>query len=68
MASICWSDPGFEVDLLVRADSVALHRVWVGQLDLVSALRDELVTLEGPADLRRAFPGWLKLSVFAGRR
>ena len=66
-ASVCWTDPGFEPELIVSADSVALHRVWMGQLPLASALRDGLVELEGPAELRGAFPGWLKLSVFAGR-
>jgi len=67
MASVCWADPGFEVDLLVQADSVALHRVWVGQLALDLALRERLIELDGPADLCRAFPNWLKLSVFVER-
>ena len=66
-ASVCLTDPGFEVDLLVQADSVALHRVWVGQLPLASALREGLIELEGPADLCRAFPNWLKLSLFVER-
>jgi DNA-binding HxlR family transcriptional regulator len=65
--SVCWTDPGFEPDLLVEADSVSLHRVWVGQLDLAQALRDELITVDGPSDLCRAFPQWLKLSVFVER-
>jgi DNA-binding HxlR family transcriptional regulator len=68
LASVCWHDPGFEPDLLVTADTVALHRVWVGQLDLRLALRDGLIALEGPTELRRAFPEWLKLSVFVERR
>jgi DNA-binding HxlR family transcriptional regulator len=67
MASVCWTDPGFEVDLLVQADSVALHRVWVGQLALDLALRERLIELDGPADLCRAFPNWLKLSTFVER-
>jgi DNA-binding HxlR family transcriptional regulator len=66
-ASVCWTDPGFEVDLLVQADSVALHRVWVGQLPLDSALRDGQIELDGPADLCHAFPHWLKLSLFVER-
>jgi DNA-binding HxlR family transcriptional regulator len=65
--SVCWTDPGFEPDLLVEADSVALHRVWVGQLGLEQALRDRLITLDGPSDLRRLFPGLLKLSLFVER-
>ena len=67
MASICWTDPFFEVDLVVRADTMALHRVWVGQLELATALRTGQITLEGPPDLCRAFPEWLMLSVFVER-
>jgi DNA-binding HxlR family transcriptional regulator len=67
-ASICWVDPGFEVDLLVVADTVTLHRVWVGQFDLNQALRRGSIKLDGPAVLRRAFPEWLKLSVFVERQ
>ena len=65
--SVCWTDPGFEPDLLVEADSVALHRVWVGQLGLEGAIRDGLISLDGPADLCRGFPGLLKLSLFVER-
>jgi DNA-binding HxlR family transcriptional regulator len=64
--SVCFKDPGFEIDLLVTADTLALHQVWVGHLDLAKALRDGLVALDGPADLTRAFPSWLALSMFAG--
>lgn len=66
-ASICWTDPGFDVDLLVEADSVALHRVWVGQLELARALREGAITLDGSPDLCRLFPDWLKLSLFVER-
>ena len=67
-ASVCWTDPGFEPDLLVEADSVALHRVWVGQLGLEQALREGLIELHGPDELRRVFPGLLKLSLFVERQ
>ena len=66
-ASICWTDPGFDVDLLVTADSVAVHQVHMGHLELARALRNGLIELDGPAELRRAFPSWLALSVFASR-
>ena len=67
LASVCWSDPGFEPDLFVTADTMALHRVWVGQLSLSQALQHGLIELDGPADLRQAFPSWLKLSIFTER-
>jgi hypothetical protein len=65
--SVCWTDPGFDVDLQVSADTLALHRVWAGQLDLRLALREGLIMLAGPADLCRAFPESLKLSIFTER-
>jgi DNA-binding HxlR family transcriptional regulator len=64
--SVCFKDPGFEIDLFVTTDTLALHQVWLGHLDLAKALRDGLIELDGPADLTRAFPSWLALSMFAG--
>jgi hypothetical protein len=66
--SMCWRDPGFEVDLVVTADTATLHRVWMGQQDLAKALRDGQITLDGPSDLCRAFPDWLAFSLFVERR
>ena len=63
--SVCWTDPGFEVSLVITADCAALHQVWLGNLPLALAMRNGQVELDGPSELRRAFPGWLKLSVFA---
>jgi DNA-binding HxlR family transcriptional regulator len=63
--SVCLKDYGFEVDLLVTADSLALHRVWLGHVDLRSAMRDGSIEIEGRRDLVRAFPGWLALGYFA---
>jgi hypothetical protein len=44
-----------------------LHRVWEGQLELALALQQGLIALEGPPDLCRSFPRWLKLSHFVER-
>jgi DNA-binding HxlR family transcriptional regulator len=63
--SVCLTDPGFEVDLLVTADSLALHRVWTGHRTFADALRTGDVVIDGPRDLARAFPDWLQLSMFA---
>jgi DNA-binding HxlR family transcriptional regulator len=63
--SVCLKDPEFGVDLLVTADTVALHRVWMGRLALADAMHQGLVEVDGPSDLVRAFPGWLALSLFA---
>jgi DNA-binding HxlR family transcriptional regulator len=66
--SVCWDPPGFEVDLVVTADTLALHRVWLGHQTLANALAGGEVALDGPPELTRAFPGWLALSSLAGVR
>lgn len=63
--SVCYHHAGFEVDLFVTADTVALHRVWMGQMSLVGAMRQGLIHVEGPSELVRAFPSWLALNAFA---
>jgi DNA-binding HxlR family transcriptional regulator len=63
--SVCMFDPGFEIDVVVTADTVTLHKVWMGRTTLQEALRDELITLEGPRSLTKAFPSWFALNVFA---
>jgi DNA-binding HxlR family transcriptional regulator len=63
--SVCWEPPGFDVDLVVRADTLAMHRVWLGQQSFADALAKRQIELEGPRELTRAFPEWLALSYFA---
>ena len=58
-------DPGFDVDLVVRADSATFVRVWTGHVTFAQAVRAGGLQVEGPRDLVRAFPTWLKLSHFA---
>jgi DNA-binding HxlR family transcriptional regulator len=62
---VCLKHPGFEVDLVVDADLVALTKAWMGDVRLADAMRSGLVRVEGPTALVRAFPGWLALSGFA---
>jgi hypothetical protein len=62
---LCLKDPGFEIDLVVDADLVALTKAWMGDVRLADAMRSGLVRVEGPTALVRAFPGWLALSGFA---
>lgn len=66
--SLCLADPGFDVDLVVTADTGAFHRIWVGELDYGRALSAGSVALDGPSALRRAFPSWLALGFFTRSR
>lgn len=63
---LCLTDPGFGVDLTVRTDAVTMAGVWMGDLNLAGAIKSRRIVLEGPRHLKRAFPDWLKLSLFAG--
>jgi hypothetical protein len=63
--SVCWDPPGFDVDLVVLADTLAMHRVWLGHQSFADALSKRQIELDGPRELVRAFPDWLALSHFA---
>jgi DNA-binding HxlR family transcriptional regulator len=64
---LCYTDPGFEVDLTVAADVAALTRVYLGHMSLSEASRVGLVELSGPRELCGGFRKWLGISPFAHR-
>lgn len=66
VVDLCDVDPGFAVDVLVTAELPVLVHVWRGDLAWARALREDGLRLDGRADVRRALPQWLKLSMFAG--
>ncbi|MFC7614524.1 winged helix-turn-helix transcriptional regulator [Actinokineospora soli] len=63
--SLCFTDPGFDVDAVLTADIATLYRAWEGEIDLLGAMHDGRVTLTGTAWLVRALPRWLLLSPIA---
>lgn len=63
---LCLRDPGFDVDLWVEADLEAFTRLWMGELTFAEALQKRVLAVEGPERLGRAFPRWMRLSMFAG--
>jgi DNA-binding HxlR family transcriptional regulator len=63
--SVCYFDPGFDVDLVVTVDTLTMHRIWVGHQSFESALRAGQVRIDGPRPLASQLPGWFQLSVFA---
>lgn len=64
-ADVCLTHPGGEVDLHLTSDVRTLTEVWMGDVSWTAALRRGSLELNGPTHLRRALPGWLKLSPFA---
>jgi len=63
--SVCVKPPGFDPDLIVRADLSDFYRVWLGEIDYDAAVRSGTVTIDGPLALAREFPRWLAWSPMA---
>jgi DNA-binding HxlR family transcriptional regulator len=62
---LCDFDPGGPVAGTVDADLRTLTELWRGDHPWAQVLRTGRLRLEGPAQVRRAVPRWLKLSSFA---
>jgi DNA-binding HxlR family transcriptional regulator len=62
---LCYSDPGFGDDLVIRTDLEAIIRVYLGQLRLADARRAGLLEIEGPRDLTQGVDAWFPISGFA---
>lgn len=62
---MCLKYPGYESDLVVRSDIRAFVECWRGIRDLRAEIARGRIALEGPKNLRKAFPGWLRRHVLA---
>lgn len=60
---LCWSDPGFDVDLYVSTDLRTMTAIWMG-LTTVERERQR-ITLTGDRKIAATMPTWLGLSPFA---
>ena len=60
--SVCVTPPGFDADLVVRADLALFYRLWLGYVDYDMAIRSGAVVVDGPPALGRDFPRWLMWS------
>lgn len=63
--SLCFTDPGYEVDLTIESSLSVLYQVWEGVIDLAAAVRDGLVVLYGQRDVLLRLPEALKFSPVA---
>lgn len=60
---LCWSDPGFDVDLYVTTDLRTMTAIWMG---LTTVAREApRLSLEGDRQMRDTMQTWLGLSPFA---
>lgn len=63
--SVCLSDPGFDLNVLVTADLAAFFEVWAGRQSFAEAVEAGLVTVDAIPSLADAFPSWFAYSVAA---
>ncbi|WP_086662203.1 winged helix-turn-helix transcriptional regulator [Lentzea kentuckyensis] len=64
-ASVCYTDPGLEIDAVLASDIATLYRMWEGEFELLDAVRAGTIELTGPRWVVRGLPDWLKLSPVA---
>lgn len=63
--SVCTFDPGFGVDATIETDLSTMYEVWLGKLDLRSAMRTGRVNVTGSAPIVRRLPDIFELSPVA---
>ena len=64
-ASVCHTDPGFDIDAVLAADLATLYRMWLGEIGLLDAVRAGEIDLTGARWVVRGLPEWLQLSPVA---
>ena len=60
--SVCVTPPGFDADLVVRADLAFFYRVWFGHVEYDAAIRSRDLVVEGHPALARQIPRWFMWS------
>jgi hypothetical protein len=63
-STACKIDPGYEVDLLVKASNRELHRWFGGRVEWADACRSGDIQLAGPPHLAHDFPTWFIANIF----
>jgi DNA-binding HxlR family transcriptional regulator len=60
--SVCLTDPGYGIDVLVTADLATSFKLWLGRIDYPAAIAGGGVRVEGTPRLVGAFPTWFAWS------
>ncbi len=63
--SVCHQHPGFDSDVVLRADTAAYSDVFNGQATWAQAVRAGAIEVSGPSRLVRALPSWFLWSPWA---
>lgn len=64
-ASVCYTDPGFDIDAVLAGDLPTLYRMWEGEIELLDAVRAGDIDLTGTRWVVRGLPDWLRASPVA---
>ncbi len=64
-ADLCWTDPGFDVDLYVVSDLRAVTAIWMGIATVQGEVEAGRLELMGDKDVANSMQQWLGLSPFA---
>jgi DNA-binding HxlR family transcriptional regulator len=62
---ICLKDPGHEVNLFIQSTLKTMTQIWVGDLSINKARRDNLLHLAGETALGNSMPSWIGRSSLA---
>lgn len=62
---VCRTDPGFDEDLIVNAESKALAEWHLGRIEWTDALRTDRIQVSGSPRLARRLPTWNRRSAWA---
>jgi hypothetical protein len=63
--SVCVTPPGFDSDLVIRADLAFFYRVWLGHIEYDAAIRSGSVVVEGLPALAKQLQRWFMWSPMA---
>jgi DNA-binding HxlR family transcriptional regulator len=61
-AEVCRTHPGYDEDLIVQAESVAIAEWHLGRIEWADALRQQRIQVEGPTHIAKRFPTWNRRS------
>jgi DNA-binding HxlR family transcriptional regulator len=67
-SEVCRKDPGYDVDVVIEAESMALAEWHLGRVRWNDALRAGRIRVAGPHQLGQMLPTWKRRSVFADVR
>jgi DNA-binding HxlR family transcriptional regulator len=58
--SLCLTDPGFDINVMVSADLTAFFQIWAQRISYYEALTQGLISIEGAPSLVRDFSKWFE--------